>query len=190
MTPLHLNFMRHGATEPNLAGLRCGGDLDAPLTDLGRRQAAQAALRIHELRIPVGVIVTSRLARTHETAQIVSRVLHGVEVIIEPGFAERRLGQWNLKSIAETQAALAQGVTPPGGESNQEFVARIHAALEALLPRLAQRPLLVGSRGIARVLHELAGQGRPGIRHEVGNGQLAHFDLTNFAARQAVGLDT
>ncbi len=185
MTSFHLNFMRHGATEPNLAGLRCGGDLDAPLTDLGRRQAAEAALRIRELRIPVGAIVTSGLARTRETAQIVSRLLHGVEVIIEPGFAERRLGQWNLKPIAETQAALAQGVTPPGGESNQEFVARVHAALEALLPRLAQQPLLVGSRGIARVLRELTHQGETGGRQEVGNGQLAHFDLTDFAARHA-----
>ena len=120
MTSLHLNFLRHGATEPNLAGLRCGGDLDSPLTDLGRRQAAQAALRIQELRLGVGVVVASRLARTRETAQIVSRVLHGVEVVIEPGFAERRLGQWNLRPIAETQAALAQGDTPPGGESNQE----------------------------------------------------------------------
>ena len=190
MTSLHLKFLRHGATEPNLAGLRCGGDLDSPLTDLGRRQAAQAALRIQELRLGVGVIVASRLARTRETAQIVSRVLHGVEVIIEPGFAERRLGQWNLRPIAETQAALAQGDTPPGGESNQEFVERIHAALEALLPRLTERPLLVGSRGIARVLRELAGLGESSGLQEVGNGQLAHFDLAQFAARHASAFPT
>jgi 2,3-bisphosphoglycerate-dependent phosphoglycerate mutase len=185
MTPLQLHFLRHGATEPNLAGLRCGGDLDVPLTDVGRRQAAQAALRIQELRLGVGVIVTSRLVRTRETAQIVSRVLHGVEVIVEPGFAERRLGQWNLRPVAETQAALAQGVTPPGGESNLEFVQRVHAALEALAPRLTQQPLLVGSRGIARVLRELVNQGEPGGRQDVGNGQLAHFDLSRFAARHA-----
>ena len=30
-------FVRHGSTAPNLAGLRCGGDLDSPLTELGLR---------------------------------------------------------------------------------------------------------------------------------------------------------
>ena len=41
-----LLFMRHGATAPNAAGLRCGGDVDLPLTDLGHRQAVQAAQRL------------------------------------------------------------------------------------------------------------------------------------------------
>lgn len=180
MPVMHLNFMRHGATAPNLQGLRCGGDLDVPLTDLGRRQAVETALRIRELRLPVGVIVTSRLARTRETAQIVSRLLQGVEVVIEPAFAERRLGQWNLLPIAETAEALAQGLTPPGGESNREFVDRVGAAVQAWLPRLSEQPLLVGSKGIARVLRELAGRDAT-LRQDLSNGQLAHFDLATFA---------
>ena len=180
----HLTFVRHGATEANLAGLRCGGDLDVPLTDFGRRQAAEAALRIRELRMPVGLIVTSALKRTHETAAIIARMLQGVEVIVEPAFAERRLGEWNLRSAAETQAALVQGVTPPGGESNPEFLARIRDAMESLLPRLDEQPLLVGSKGVARAMGELLGlQGR----HDLSNGQLAHFDLAAFAQRCATG---
>jgi 2,3-bisphosphoglycerate-dependent phosphoglycerate mutase len=184
MSTMHLTLLRHGATAPNLQGLRCGGDLDAPLTELGRHQASEAALRILELRLEVGVILTSRMQRTRETAQIVSRLLHGVPIVIEPAFAERRLGQWNLRPIAENEAELMHGVTPPGGESNLEFVARVSAAVEALLPRLAERPLLVGSKGIGRVLRELAESG-PQRRQSLGNGQLAHFDLTAFAARHA-----
>ena len=183
MASMHLTFLRHGATGPNLQGLRCGGDLDAPLTELGRLQATQAALRILELRISVGVIVTSRLARTRETAQIVSRILHGVEIAIEPAFAERRLGAWNLRSVAETEDALRQGVTPPGGEANQKFVERIGAALQAWLPRLPEQPLLVGSKGVARVLRELSGSERP--PRPLANGALAHFDLTAYALRCA-----
>ena len=183
MLSTHLTFLRHGATEPNLQGLRCGGDLDAPLTELGRLQATQAALRIRELRIGVGVIVTSRLARTRETAQIVSRILHGVEIAIEPAFAERRLGAWNLQPVAETEEALSQGLTPPGGESNREFVERVGAAVQAWLPRLPEQPLLVGSKGVARVLRELAG--RDPLRQPLANGALAHFDLTAFALRCA-----
>jgi 2,3-bisphosphoglycerate-dependent phosphoglycerate mutase len=182
MATLHLTLLRHGATLPNQQGLRCGGDLDAPLTDDGRRQATQAALRIRELRLPVRFIVTSRLARTVETARIVSRVLQGVEVAFEPAFAERRLGAWNLQPIAATEAALAQGETPPGGESMQDFSARIAAALDTWLPRLHEPALLVASKGIARVLRELTG-GAP--RQPLGNGELAHFDLTGFAQRRA-----
>lgn len=183
MSSLHLTFLRHGATEPNLQGLRCGGDLDAPLTELGRLQATQAALRIRELRISVGVIVTSRLVRTRETAQIVSRILHGVEVATEPAFAERRLGAWNLQPVAETEEALSQGLTPPGGESNREFIERVSAALQAWLPRLSEQPLLVGSKGVARVLRELVG--RDQLRQPLANGALAHFDLSAFALRCA-----
>jgi 2,3-bisphosphoglycerate-dependent phosphoglycerate mutase len=174
--PLH--FMRHGATEPNLAGLRCGGDLDVPLTDLGRRQAAQAGRRLRELGKAVGVIVTSDLQRTRETACIVAAALEGVEVVIAPGFAERHLGDWNLRPITDTEAELARGVTPPGGEPNEQFIARIAEAVETLLPH--RRPLLVASKGVARALGELLGQP---VRQGLANGELAHFDLAAFAHR-------
>ena len=180
----HLNFVRHGATEANLAGLRCGGDLDVPLTEFGRRQAAEAALRIRELRLPVGVIFTSALRRTRETAEIISRLLHGVDVVIEPAFAERRLGEWNLRPVADTQAALASGQTPPGGEANDAFLDRIAGAVDSLLPRLGDQPLLVGSKGVARALRELLGQRG---RQDLSNGQLAHFDLAEIAERSSVG---
>jgi 2,3-bisphosphoglycerate-dependent phosphoglycerate mutase len=182
-----LAFVRHGATEANLAGLRCGGDLDVPLTDLGRRQAAEAALRIRELRLPVGLIVTSALQRTTETAQIIGRVLGGTRVVVEPSFAERGLGSWNLRSIAETESALAAGDTPPGGESDAEFIGRIGAALESLRPCLDLQPLLVGSKGVARALRELLG-----LPRGVGpaNGQLAHFDLAAWACRESTEVPT
>ena len=173
-----LRFMRHGATEPNLAGLRCGGDLDVPLTDVGRHQAAQAGRHLRELGTAVGVIVTSDLQRTRETARIVAAALDGVEVVIAPGFAERHLGAWNLRPIVDTEAELARGATPPGGEPNEQFIARIAEAIETLLPH--QRPLLVASKGVARALGELLGQP---VRQGLANGGLAHFDLAAFAHR-------
>ena len=175
-----LIFVRHGATEPNLAGLRCGGDLDVPLTELGRRQAAETGQRLRELEVPVGVIVSSDLQRTRETAQLIALALPGVQVVIEPGFAERHLGGWNLQPIADTEAALASGATPPGGESNEAFMGRIAQAAQALLPRMNQRPLLVASKGVARALGELLGHP---ARHGLGNGELAHFNLAAMRRR-------
>lgn len=182
-----LSFVRHGATEPNLAGLRCGGDLDVPLTDAGRRQAADVGRRLAALGRPIGLIVSSDLQRTRETARIVAAALPGVEVVIEAGFGERHLGTWNLRPIADTEAELQSGITPPGGESNEHFFERIALALETLLPRLAQRPLLVGSKGVARALGELLGQPLvgPGSPGGLDNGALAHFDLAPFVQRSA-----
>jgi 2,3-bisphosphoglycerate-dependent phosphoglycerate mutase len=179
--PSSLLFMRHGVTALNAASLRCGGDVDLPLTDLGHQQSVQAAQRLAALRPRIGVIVVSALQRTRQTAEIIGRALPGVDIVIDAGFNERRLGAWNRRPIAETEAALAAGVTPPGGESNAEFTQRIADAVAAtLLPLLGQRPLLVASKGVARVLGELAGQ-EPG--EPLDNAGIAVFDLAAFAQR-------
>ncbi len=174
-SPSSLILVRHGATRPNLAGLRCGGDLDVALTDLGRRQATRAALRLQAAKVPIGVLVTSDLRRTRETAAIMRQVLGPIEIVIEPAFSERRLGGWNLRPAAETERALLARETPPGGEADAEFIARIARATRAqLVPRLAQHPLLVGSKGVARALGELLGV--PDLQ-PLANGHWLCFDL-------------
>lgn len=174
-----LLFVRHGATAPNEAGLRCGGDLDVPLSDLGRSQVHDIAERIALLRPPIGLIVTSNLRRTRETAAIIKHRLGHVPLTVDAGFTERQLGGWNLLSLDETRPWLGGGMTPPGGESNDEFARRIGAALRRLLPRLGERPLLVASRGVARILGELTGRAP---RREHANTELDVFDLSRFDA--------
>jgi probable phosphoglycerate mutase len=173
-TRLPLRFVRHGATAPNLAGLRCGGDIDAPLVDAGRQQAHAAGRRIARLEPRVGVIITSSLARNRETAAIISQYLPDTRVIVEPAFGERRLGQWNLLPIAQTQAWLEARRTPPGGESDDEFVDRIARALRNIKQHLERHPLLVGSKGVARVLGELLALPQ---RLELDNGMVWEFDF-------------
>jgi 2,3-bisphosphoglycerate-dependent phosphoglycerate mutase len=177
-----LRFVRHGATEPNRAALRCGGDLDVPLTETGRAQAALVAHHIAALRPPVGVLVTSALQRTQETAHIIASVLGGVPVVVEPLFAERHLGEWNLLPVASTQAWLDERLTPPGGEADADFVARIAQAVQTLAPLWPQRPLLVSSQGVARALAELSGW--PG-RIKLDNAAVVEFDLARLGARPA-----
>jgi 2,3-bisphosphoglycerate-dependent phosphoglycerate mutase len=195
-----LMFVRHGATEPNLAGLRCGGDLDVPLSAQGRTQAHTTAQQMRAMGWPVGLLVTSDLQRTRETARIINGVFPEVDLIIAPGFAERHLGEWNLLPISETEAALNAGLTPPGGESRVDFFDRIASAVDALLPRLSHLnhpPLLVASKGVARVLGELlSGQVQrdaaaeprsSSARSESGaqNGELLRFELAPYAQQFA-----
>jgi len=178
--PFTIYFVRHGMTEPNFRGFRCGGDLDLPLMDIGCDQAYLLAKQIEKMNLRLGVIITGSLIRTRQTASIISGVLGNLPVGIEPLLNERRLGQWNNKPIAETEEMLAAGVTPPGGESEDEFNARITLALEHLHQHLDRRPLLVSSKGVGRVLNGLLGGTG---RMQVGNGEIVEFVVARNAGQ-------
>lgn len=82
-------LLRHGQSEFNLhfgATRRDPGVVDAPLTALGREQAARAAHALAELRIER--IVTSPYTRALQTAAPVAAAL-GVPVVINPIVRER-----------------------------------------------------------------------------------------------------
>jgi 2,3-bisphosphoglycerate-dependent phosphoglycerate mutase len=172
--PFTLYFVRHGVTEPNFRGFRCGGDLDIPLMDIGCDQAYLLAKQIDKMNLRIGVIVTGSLIRTRQTASIISGVLGNVPVEVDPLFNERRLGQWNNRPIADTEELLAAKVTPPGGESEGDFEKRITSALDNLKPLLDRRVLLVSSKGVGRVMNVLLGG--PG-RMQVGNGEIVEFNV-------------
>jgi probable phosphoglycerate mutase len=181
--PFTLYFVRHGVTEPNFRGFRCGGDLDLPLMDIGCDQAYLLAKQIEKMNLRIGVIVTGSLIRTRQTASIISGVLANVPVEIEPLLNERRLGQWNNRPIAETEELLAAKVTPPGGEPEDEFQRRVAMALDNLRPHLDRRPLIVSSKGVGRVLNALlGGQGRM----QVGNGEIVEFAVGQGQGTQAL----
>ena len=181
--PFTLYFVRHGATEPNFRGFRCGGDLDIPLMDIGCDQAYLLAKQIEKMNLHIGVIVAASLIRTRQTASIISGVLGNIPVEIEPLLNERRLGNWNNRPIAETEPLLASGVAPPGGETEDEFIERIAHGLESMRPFLERRPLMVSSKGVGRVLNGLlGGQGRM----QVGNGEIVEFAVANQAGQQAL----
>jgi len=170
--PFTLYFVRHGITEPNFRGFRCGGDLDLPMMDIGCDQAYLLAKQIEKMNLRVGVIISGTLLRTRQTAAIISGVLGMVPVELEPLLNERRLGQWNNRPIAETEEMLARKVTPPGGESEDQFNARVSLALDHLRPHFDRRPLLVSSKGVGRILNGLLG-GQD--RMTVGNGEIVEF---------------
>ena len=170
--PFTLYFVRHGITEPNFKGMRCGGDNDVPMMDIGCDQAYLLAKQIQKMDLGIGVIVAGSLIRTRQTAHIISGVLGDVPIELEPLINERRLGEWNSRTIAETEEMLAKKVTPPGGESEEQFSVRIGKALEGLRRFHDRRPLLVSSKGVGRVMHTLlGGEGRM----QVGNAEIVEF---------------
>ena len=178
--PFTIYFVRHGITEPNFRGFRCGGDLDLPMMDIGCDQAYLLAKQIEKMHLRLGVIIAGSLIRTRQTASIISGVLGTVPVELDPLLNERRLGQWNNRPISETEDMLKRGVAPPGGESEEQFSARIRLALDNLRPHLDRRPLIVSSKGVGRVMNSLLGGTE---RMTVGNGEIVEFAVTPQAGR-------
>jgi probable phosphoglycerate mutase len=178
--PFTIYFVRHGITEPNFRGFRCGGDLDLPMMDIGCDQAYLLAKQIEKMHLRIGVIIAGSLIRTRQTASIISGVLGTVPVELDPLLNERRLGQWNNRPISETEDMLKRGVTPAGGEAEDQFAARIKLALENLRPHLDRRPLIVSSKGVGRVMNSLLGGTE---RMTVGNGEIVEFAVAPQAGR-------
>ena len=121
--PTTLLLLRHGETKHTRAKRFSGsGGLDPSLSEDGRAQAVAAAARLRQLG-GVDAVVTSPLARTRETADVVAAAL-GLDVRVDEGVAECAFGDWEGLTFAEVQeqdpAALERwlastSVAPPGG---------------------------------------------------------------------------
>ncbi|KJV10577.1 hypothetical protein VZ95_03985 [Elstera litoralis] len=166
-------FIRHGETDYNRRGVRCGGDIDIPLTAQGAAQAKAAAEQLLADGLRPDAIFVSPLQRTRRTAEILAETLGFTEPLIpHEGLRERRLGDWNGQPIADTQAWFDAKLTPPGGESETAFRTRLERALVDILVRPYRLPLLVGSKGVARIFVELTGGARTA---PVGNAEVVRF---------------
>ena len=155
-----LVLVRHGESTFIAEG-RFQGRADAPLSALGRRQAALTAGRLAEphatpgLPVPSGELVElvhSPLARAGQTADAIEAALTGTGVRPprrpDPGFAEIGQGAWEGLHRDEVQARYGAELaawrrTPltdwaPGGESLPDVAARVRPAVRALLARLAE----------------------------------------------------
>ena len=143
-------LLRHGQT-PMSVQKRYAGRTDAPLTEVGVQQAAAAAKRLASAGL--GVIVTSPLRRTVQTAQAVAAVT-GAAVVTDDGFRETDFGAWEGLTFAEVRerwpaeisAWLADpDVAPPGGESFTDVSARVTEALDRVLAARAGQTVLIVS---------------------------------------------
>ena len=154
-----VRLLRHGQSEWNALG-RWQGHGDPVLTALGREQASAAAAQLASAAIER--IVSSDLARAHETARIVAAAL-GLSVECDALWRERDIGAWTGLTREEISArwpdeyahfrAHEEQARPGGGESNAMLRARARLALETLrLRHGSARVLVVTHRGIARML--------------------------------------
>jgi len=177
-------FIRHGEVPSNLAGRRCGAECVEALTDRGLEQVFRLGLSLRQKSWRPGVILCGDLLRVRQSAMLLSAAFDAAPMEICPRLDERRLGEWNGLPVSETEPDLQAGVTPPGGESEQEFAARVDDALVSdILPRLSEMPLIVSSKGVARMMFQLLGGT---TRLNLENAKLVAFKVTQSSNRQPV----
>ena len=135
-------LVRHGQTAPYRPGAPfdlVDGQGDPPLTDLGRWQAEQVALRLAPT--PIDAVYVTTLRRTSQTAApLLARI--GLEPVVEADLREIHLGEWEggvfREKVANRDPAFLEVERTgdwgaiPGAETFDQLRTRVVAALERI----------------------------------------------------------
>ena len=179
---------RHGRTEWNATG-RFQGQLDPPLDDEGRAQAARTAPYLAAtLRGEATVLVSSDLQRALDTAGALAPLLD-VPVQVDERLREHGLGSWEgltRDEVADRHPeqyedwVSGRPVPGRGGEAQADVVARALAAV-ADLPPAAVAVLVTHGGTAGRLIEGLLGL-RPEHRRVFGPLGNCHWSELSFQA--------
>ncbi|MGH1375925.1 MAG: histidine phosphatase family protein [Alphaproteobacteria bacterium] len=154
-------MIRHGQTEANVAQVMAGST-DSPLTQTGRDQARSVQNIVKALSIKPTAIVHSNLSRARDTAGIINEVLN-IPMHEDADLAEIHSGDWEGKPWVECEDLLDGWPTPPGGETFDEFCARLKRGKHHHL-NLHDGPILIVSHGgVFRGMGGIYGLNTPGV---------------------------
>lgn len=142
MTTLILVRHAQSAPDPNLP------ERDWPLSELGRRQAAELAPTLKALG--VDALVSSPLQRAIDTLQPYADET-GLPIAVDEDLRERELGGW-IREAAEVETAIRRmhadlDFCLEGGETGRACIARFEAALARVVAANPGRTVAVGSHG-------------------------------------------
>ncbi len=155
--PTSLWLIRHGETDWNAVG-RVQGQLDIPLNDVGRRQAARLAQRLasEHRRVPFAALFSSDLQRASQTANAAAERL-SLPVEQRVGLRERHYGVLSALTPQEMERAHPEAFwawkrrdpdfVVPGGESLKQFSARVLLELTAIARTHPAAQVLVVAHG-------------------------------------------
>ena len=141
-----LLLIRHGQSEWN-ATRRWQGQADPPLSELGRRQAAEAAARLD----PVDVVATSTLQRSRMSAEIIAEALGCGPPTPVPELIERDVREFSGLTRVQIEERypgfLEDGRRPPGWEQDDALLARVLAGITRLADLVGDRTAVVVTHG-------------------------------------------
>lgn len=138
---MYLYLVRHGQSEGNVLKT-FHGQTDYPLTELGREQARQAAEKLRA--IPFQRCCASDLIRAWDTAQACLEG-RGIKAESCPALREQFVGEMEELSWEQMEERYPEALrlylndwfhmTPPGGESPHEMMARVASCVDEIIAR-------------------------------------------------------
>jgi broad specificity phosphatase PhoE len=145
-----LIMVRHGESEGN-AIRRFTTSGEAKITDLGRRQAHEAAIKI-KLKYKPTLVIASTFARARETGLIIATEL-SIPIEYEHDFREMSLGDL----AGQPYEAFGKDPTfdpkrswmwrPPNGESHEDVLKRVAPKLDSVIHKYPEDEIVVVSHG-------------------------------------------
>jgi broad specificity phosphatase PhoE len=155
---------RHGQTVFNTQR-RYQGQVDSPLTALGRAQASAMGRRLRTLISAKARIHASPLGRTRESASLIAAELGNPPITFDPRLMEISMGAWDGLDDIEIEAehpGARDGLAPgewffhsPDGESHDAVTTRLAAALADIAVDPASVCIIVSHGVVGRVLRGL-----------------------------------
>ncbi|MGS0689392.1 histidine phosphatase family protein [Shewanella sp. 30m-9] len=154
-------LLRHGECD---GGNILRGQVDVALTELGQLQMKKAfsALCLTDLSVDftvgftVNSVISSPLQRCANIAEQLARE-HDLDFSIEAGFKELNFGDWDGQTFDALYQTCGSALdhywknpwllSPPHGESMQDFEARIDKAWQAMLELHQGKTVLVVTHG-------------------------------------------
>lgn len=152
---MRLIIVRHGESEWNRIG-RYKGQQDAPLSELGARQAEALARRLtYE---PIDAIFASPLQRAAKTAEAIARHHPDVPFAHEPALLEICHGDWEGLMADEVIERYGDGLREwrshptraqmPGGESFSNILKRVLDFKDWLCAEYSGRNVLISTHDV------------------------------------------
>lgn len=150
---MRLLLVRHGITQHNIDRMYTG-QTDAPLTELGERQAVAAGKYLATEKIDL--IVSSDLQRTRYTALAIAQH-HKLPVLEDPALREIGMGAWEgftpeqiqERNLAEWTSVRGDpiNIAPPGGETFIQLQERVSKALQHYQEHYSDKTVLWATHG-------------------------------------------
>lgn len=129
-------IVRHGETDMNIPGQeKVVGWLDPHLNQVGVEQAENLANKLRDIKI--NTILSSDLARTQQTADIINQH-HDKPIIVVPSLRPWNVGTYQGKYKDDMQNflnfyAINSALVPKGGESFDAFKQRTLAPIQQII---------------------------------------------------------
>jgi broad specificity phosphatase PhoE len=152
---MKLYFLRHGESVSNFED-RHTGQQDVELTEKGRAQAVAAGKAMLESGRSFDQIISSPLARAHETATIIAGIIGYAEdaIIDEPLVMERYFGSLEGKTKRETGPLSDEMIAKSGAETDERLRERARQLL-GKIPNNLDAVLVVSHNGFGKRLRSV-----------------------------------